>query len=97
MKADTRWMRQCADDIDATGGSVRKLLGPADGAVSTLKAAAPGWDFTGSVDEMSSRWETLNKVVRDELSEAAENIRFNASSHDGNENVITEMWHDLFG
>jgi len=97
MKADTRWMRQCADDIDATAGSVRRLLGPADGAVSALKAAAPGWDFTGSVDEMSSRWETLNKVLCDELSKAAENIRFNASSHDGNENVITEMWHDLFG
>ncbi|MFG2227930.1 hypothetical protein [Streptomyces sp. NPDC048644] len=90
-------MRHCADDIDATADAVRKLLGSADGAVSTLKSAAPGWSFTGSVDEMSSRWETLNKVVRDELSEAAENIRFNASDHDGNENIITETWHNLFG
>ncbi|MFF9482750.1 hypothetical protein [Streptomyces sp. NPDC014733] len=97
MEADTHWMRQCADDMDATGGAVGKLLGNADGAVGALKGAAPGWTFTDSVDELSSRWETLNKLVRDELSEAAENIRFNASDIDGNENIITETLHNIFG
>ncbi|MGW1840789.1 hypothetical protein [Streptomyces sp. BBFR2] len=97
MEADTHWMRQCAEDIDATGSAVGKLLGNADGAVNALKSAAPGWTFTGSVDELSERWEKLNELVREELSDAAENIRFNASDIDGNENFITETLHNIFG
>jgi hypothetical protein len=97
MEADTNWMRMIASDCEATANTVRQLLGPADTTVDMLKRGAPGWAFTGSLEEMMRRWEDLNKLLCDELSEAAENIRFNASSHDGNENFITETWHNLFG
>lgn len=96
MEADTGWMRLRADDCDATANAIQKLLRTADESIDTLKGAAPGWSFLDSLGEMSTRWEDLNQLMRDELSEAAENIRFNASSHDGNENFITETWHKLW-
>lgn len=97
VQADTGWMRRCAADCDATAEEIRRLLTPSDEAVAGMRSAATGWSFPGSLEELSSRWETLNELLRNELFEASENIRFNASSLDGNENVITEAWHDLFG
>ncbi|NLU68674.1 hypothetical protein [Streptomyces sp. HNM0574] len=95
MEADTRWMRNAADDCDATANGIRKLLTEADDAVETLNRAAAGFDLLGGQVELSRRFELLNKLLRDELEEAAENIRFCASKHDGNENFVTETWHAL--
>lgn len=97
VKADTSWMRARADECTGTASAVQRLLGPADDAQAGLKRAAADWAFLGSLDEMKGRWEDLNSLLREELEDAAENIRFCASSHDGNENIITEIWHDLFG
>lgn len=95
MKADTAWMRRCAQDIDATASTVQRQLRPADNALHQLRGAAHGWTFLSSLSELEERWENLNKLLRDELEKAADNIRFNASKHDGNENVVTELWHDI--
>ncbi|WP_420035857.1 hypothetical protein ACN2WE_29660 [Streptomyces sp. cg28] len=94
-KADTDWMRRRADDIDAVARQVKKQLGVADEAQTALRSGAAGWSFLGGLGQLEDRWEDLNKVLRDELEEAAENIRFNASEYGGNENVLTELWHDL--
>jgi hypothetical protein len=95
VKADTKWMRQCAGDVDSTVETVKRQLSTGDDALAGLRAAAPGWTFLESLEQLGERWEDLNRLLRDELGEAAENIRFNASAHDGNENWLTEMWHDI--
>lgn len=96
MKADTDWMRRCAGEMDATATTIKRQLSTGDEALANLRAAAGGWTFLESLGQLEERWENLNKLLREELEEAGENIRFNASKHDGNENVITEMWHDIF-
>lgn len=96
MKADTDWMRRCAGEMDTTATAVKRQLATADQGVAGLRAAARGWTFLASLGQLEERWETLNKLLRDELEDAGENIRFNASKHDGNENIITETWHNLF-
>lgn len=77
----------CAADCDSTAAAIRKLPGPADDAVDSLRRAASGWGFLGSLDEMTERWETLNKLLRDELEEVAEDIRFCVNDYDGRSNV----------
>ncbi|MFD8565952.1 hypothetical protein [Streptomyces sp. NPDC057694] len=94
-KADTDWMRRRADDVDAVAQQVKKQLGVADDAEGELRAGAAGWAFLDGLGQLEERWEDLNKLLRDELDKAAENIRFNAGSYDGNENFLTELWHDI--
>jgi hypothetical protein len=96
MRADTKWMRQCASEMDSTASQIQRRLATADEGIGNLRSSAPGWSFTGSIGQLEERWENLNKLLRDDLGEAAENIRFNASKHDGNENWITETWQDIF-
>ncbi|MCT9081456.1 hypothetical protein [Streptomyces fulvoviolaceus] len=94
-KADTDWMRRRADDMDSVIDQVRKQLGVADDARDDLESGgAEGWTYRHSLSTLEERWEDLNKLLRDELERAAENVRFNASSYDGNENMLTEAWHD---
>lgn len=95
MEADTKWLQQCAGDVDSTAAAVKRQLSTADDGLASVRTAASGWTFLDSLGQLEERWEDLNKLLRDELEQAAENIRFNASKHDGNENWLTEMWHDM--
>jgi hypothetical protein len=92
-EVDTNWLKMCANDCDSTASAVRGELGPADDAVSTLRDSAPGWVFLDSLDEMSERWEKLNKLLRSELEQAAEEFRFSASNYDGHENWFERKFH----
>ncbi|MEU8568777.1 hypothetical protein AB0C51_10495 [Streptomyces pathocidini] len=96
VKADTAWMRSAAGELDATASAIKRHLATADEGLTKLRSAAQGWTFLESLGQLEERWEELNSLLRDELEQAAENIRFNASKHDGNENWITETWHDLW-
>lgn len=96
MKADTAWMRSAADEMDSTASAIKRQLATGDAGLASLRSAARGWTFLESLGQLEERWEDLNKLLRDELEQAAENIRFNAGKHDGNENWITETWHDLW-
>ncbi|HEX6353179.1 hypothetical protein [Actinophytocola sp.] len=95
VKVDTGWLRLCASDCDGTATAVRNELRPADDAVTKMRNAAPGWAFLGSLDQLSERWENLNKLLRDELSRAAEEFRFSASDYDGNENWVERKFHEI--
>lgn len=96
MKADTAWMRSAANDLDSTASTIKRQLATADSGLAALKSAAQGWAFLESLGQLEERWEDLNGLLREELKDAAENVRFNASKHDGNENWVTETWHDLW-
>lgn len=96
MEADTAWMRRSADELDATASAIQRQLATGDEGLASLRSAASGWTFLESLGQLEERWEELNKLLREELEQAAENIRFNASKHDGNENWVTETWHDLW-
>jgi uncharacterized protein YukE len=85
---DPPWMRQRAADCDAEKKAIQDLLGPADNAVDKLRRAATGWTFLDSLDEMSSRWENLNKLLRHELEQSADRIRDAADHHGKNENLL---------
>lgn len=96
-KVDTGWLRMCADDCASTSGAIRGQLDPADKAVDSMRNAAPGWAFLGSLDEMSKRWEKLNEVLRKELDRAAEEFRYSASNYDGRENWFERQFHEATG
>jgi hypothetical protein len=94
---DTAWLRMCADDSDSTANAIRGQLGPADKAVESMRGAAPGWGFLGSLDEMNSRWEKLNEVLQRELHKARDEFRYSASNYDGHENWFERQFHEATG
>jgi len=96
MEADTAWMRRAAKEMDSTASAIKRQLATGDKGLANLRSAAQGWTLLESLGQLEERWEDLNALLRDELGQAAENIRFNASKHDGNENWVTETWHDLW-
>jgi hypothetical protein len=85
-------MRALARQSDDAATAVQGLLGPAAGATGELRAAAPGWAFLASLGEMTHRWETLNKLLRDELGSLAANTRAAADDYDRAERAISEGW-----
>jgi hypothetical protein len=95
VQVDTGWLRMCASDCDGTGSAVQGQLASADDAVNRIRSAAAGWAFLDSLDDMSGRWEKLNKLLRDELGRTAEEFRFSASSYDEHENWFERRFHDL--
>lgn len=97
MKVDTQWLRMVAGDCDGTASAVRGQLGPADNAANTLKQAAPGWSFLGSLDDLNDRFEKLNELLRQELDHAAEEFRYSASDYDGRENFFERQFHKISG
>src|SRR5262249_51804586 len=80
--ADTAFMRALAQRCDEQAAAIRGLLSPAVLATGELGQAAPGWTFPGSLGAMTSRWETLNKLLHDEIDGIAANIRFAASEYE---------------
>jgi hypothetical protein len=93
-EVDTNWLRMVAGDCESTSSGVRGQLQPADDAVNTIKQAAPGWSFLGSLDDMNGRWEKLNEVLRKELDHAAEEFKFSAENYDGRENWFQRQFHE---
>jgi hypothetical protein len=88
-------MRQRADDCETIRDGINGLLRPADETVDTLKRAAAGWTFLGSLDEMMDRWQELNKLVRGELDESADKIRECADNHGRSESFIEDVIHTI--
>ena len=95
MKVETGWLRMAAGDCESTSSAVRGQLGAADNAVNALKKAAPGWEFLGSLDDMNSRWEKLNELLRQELDHAAEEFKYSANDYDGRENWFERQFHKV--
>jgi hypothetical protein len=95
VQVDTEWLRTCAKDCEGTESAIRGELTAADGAVSKMRSTAEGWAFLGSLDEMSERWEALNKLLRDELSRAAEEFSFSSQNYRGIEHFIERRFHEI--
>lgn len=88
---DETWMRQQARECRSGADAINRLLAPADRTVGEIKAAANGWGFLGSLDEMTRRWEDLNKLLREELGEVADKIDECAGNHGRSENAISKI------
>ena len=88
-------MRQRADDCETVRDGINGLLRPADETINTLRRAADGWTFLDSLDEMTDRWQGLNKLLRNELDKSADKIRECADNHGRSESFIEEVIHAI--
>ncbi|MEV0266075.1 hypothetical protein AB0I49_32705 [Streptomyces sp. NPDC050617] len=81
LEVSHTWLEHRAADCDTATETLFHTLGPAGEAFGALTAAAPGWSFVHSVDDMKKRWEKLNGLVRGRLGEAADNFRLSAGEY----------------
>jgi hypothetical protein len=75
------WLRGRADDSEDAATAAKETVGPSQDAFKDLAWSADGWEFVKSIDEMQSRWEDLNQLIRDRLAEAARNFRLSADAY----------------
>ncbi|UNO39449.1 hypothetical protein [Streptomyces sp. MST-110588] len=81
----TSFLRRRAEACETASETIRKTRGVAGDAGTSLTRAADGWKFTGSLDELQSRWESLNTFIVRRLDQGATNFRLSADAYDANE------------
>lgn len=88
-------LRARGDDCHSVADMVRKTKGVGDDACADLGRAARGWTFVQSIDDMQSRWDDLNDLVRSRLMQASNAFNLSSAGYSSNEERISQQFSDI--
>ena len=97
LSVSTDWLRKRAVDCEDCAHGIEGQLGPARDAADALRRTADGWEFAGSLSDMQGRWEDLNRLLCTRLRDGAAKFRGCADMYDHHEDLLTRLFHRIFG